>query len=201
MTTPPIAEVDLLLSSKSPRRRELLQQIGVRFKCISVDVPEQRQESEEAEAYVCRLAQSKAQAGYTAAPELKIPALGSDTIVVCDESVLEKPHDEQHAIEMLCTLAGRSHRVITAVALCDAHACETVCSITEVKFRAISEHEARRYWLSGEPADKAGAYGIQGLAAVFVESITGSYSAVVGLPLFETHQLLERFNVPVWKQN
>ncbi len=187
------------MASKSPRRRELLQQIGVRFKCIRVDVPELRKNGEPAEAYVLRLAESKANAGYNAAQDQSVPVLGSDTIVVCDGAVLEKPRDEQHAVEILTALGGRTHQVMTAVSLRSSQAHETVCNISEVSFRSIGEQEARGYWLTGEPADKAGGYGIQGLAAIFVESIKGSYSGVVGLPLFETYQLLARFNVPVWK--
>jgi len=190
---------DVLLASKSPRRRELLRQIGVRFTCISVYVPEEREPEESPRAYVERLAESKAAEGLRCSGG-SVPVLGADTIVVMDEQVLEKPRDQHDAVAMLLSLSARVHRVMTAVSLCTADRSLTRCSSTEVRFRAITSDEAERYWHTGEPLDKAGAYGIQGMAAVFVEHIAGSYSAVVGLPLFETQQLLQAFAVPVWNR-
>lgn len=186
---------DVYLASQSPRRRELLAQLGVRFEVLRVDVPEQRQVGESPEDYVLRLAHSKSRAGAALAPE---PVLGADTIVVLGADVLEKPQDEDHAVSMLTRLGGRTHTVMTAVALTQGNHNELCSCHTLVKFRSISEDEARAYWLTGEPRDKAGGYGIQGFGAVFVQEIQGSYSNVVGLPLFETAQLLNKFKVPVW---
>lgn len=182
----------LYLASASPRRRELLAQLGYAFEVIKVDVPEQRQPAEAAETYVCRLAVAKAEAGWLAGGH-SLPALGSDTIVVLEQQVLEKPVDEADAARMLRALSGREHQVMTAVAL--AVAGQTHCQLvtTNVTFRALSDEEIAAYWRTGEPADKAGAYGIQGIAGKFVSRIDGSYSAVVGLPLLETDQLLHNY--------
>lgn len=190
---------NLYLASQSPRRRELLDQIGVRYRCVSLDVPEQRLPAEAAQDYVVRLAKAKAAAGWLQVKNKSVPVLGSDTIVVCAGEVLEKPGDEQQAVNMLLRMSGSEHLVLTAVALCMGDRCQTRLSTTTVRFRAICEAEARRYWHSGEPSDKAGGYGIQGLGAIFVESIKGSYSGVMGLPLYETSQLLGEFDVPVWQ--
>jgi septum formation protein len=176
------------LASKSPRRRELLQQIGVDYEILAVDVEEQKKDDESPVEYVRRLSQGKAEAG----AEIKNnhPVLGADTIVVLNDRVLEKPQSEQDAIDMLLSLSGNTHQVMTAVTLILGQRSDTRVNITSVRFRAISEVEAQEYWKTGEPKDKAGAYGIQGKAAVFVEEIQGSYSSVVGLPLFETANLL-----------
>ncbi len=182
----------LYLASASPRRRELLAQLGYAFEVIKVDVPEERQPAEAAEEYVCRLAVAKAEAGWQAGGN-SLPALGSDTIVVLEQQVLEKPRDEADAARMLRALSGREHQVMTAVAL--AVAGQTHCQLvtTNVTFRALSDEEIAAYWRTGEPADKAGSYGIQGIAGKFVSRIDGSYSAVVGLPLLETDQLLHNY--------
>lgn len=193
-----IEPVDLILASKSPRRRELLAQIGVRHRVVAVDVPEIHQPGEAPAAYVTRLALSKARAGVDLCPG--VPVLGADTVVVLQGKVLEKPADQAAALGMLAQLSGQTHSVLTAIALCcNGRAEQRLCE-TRVTFRAISAHEAERYWLSGEPRDKAGGYGIQGFGAVFVSHLEGSYSNVVGLPLAETHQLLQHFDVPVWKE-
>jgi len=191
--------VDIYLASKSPRRRELLEQIGVRYQCVDVDVPEQRGASESPEQYVLRLAASKARAGSQKLCSSK-PVLGSDTIVVIEQQVLEKPVDEDHGVSMLLSLSGRVHRVLTAVSLCVQGECETRIQSTAVRFRCITEQEARAYWCTGEPHDKAGGYAIQGFGAVFIEHIEGSYSGVMGLPLLETAQLLQQFGVGVWNE-
>lgn len=188
---------DCYLASRSSRRRELLAQIGVDFSVLNVDVLEERQAEELGLAYVQRLAREKAQAGSVINTEK--PVMGADTIVMLDDQILEKPKSQQHAIEMLCILSNRRHHVITAVAISFAGQTESCHCITEVSFRVITETEAIRYWQTGEPQDKAGAYGIQGLGAVFVEHIQGSYSNVVGLPLYETTQLLKHFEIPIWK--
>lgn len=191
--------MDLLLASKSPRRRELLQQIGVRFDVLAVHVPELRNEYEDPEQYVQRLATQKARAGSVLRAD--VPVLGADTIVVINEQVLEKPRDKDDAVAMLQKLSDTTHQVYTAVALSHEHRHKTVLCRSDVTFRAIETAEAERYWLTGEPQDKAGGYGIQGFAAVFVANLQGSYSNVVGLPLLQTQQLLAQFDVPVWNTN
>ena len=192
--------VTLYLASQSPRRRELLTQIGVRVELVSVTVPEVRKENEQPMDYVARLSLAKARAGYAAiAPRedaLK-PVLGADTIVVIEGDILEKPRSEAEGVSMLRRLSGQKHHVMTAVSLCTAQKSQTRINVTAVYFRAISDQEIDAYWRTGEPCDKAGGYGIQGMAAVFVDRIEGSYSSVVGLPLLETAQLLSEFNLPV----
>ncbi|NHI01147.1 nucleoside triphosphate pyrophosphatase [Oceanimonas sp. MB9] len=181
--------IALYLASASPRRRELLAQLGVRFELVRPEVEERQRPDEDAAGYVQRLARDKALAGAALAPE-PLPVLGGDTIVVVDGEVLEKPQDEAHGKAMLRRLSGRSHRVMTAMALARGEHCRSVLVTTEVTFRALSEADIDRYWHTGEPVDKAGGYGIQGLGGRFVSRIHGSYSAVVGLPLVETEALL-----------
>lgn len=182
----------IYLGSGSPRRRELLALMDIPFERLIIDVEEQRQPEEAPLEYVCRLAQDKARAGVKAAPEDK-PVLGADTIVVLDRQVLEKPRDREHAAQMLRQLSGRTHQVITAVSLADRQHQLYCHVITDVTFRALSEQDIHDYIASGEPMDKAGAYGIQGKGGCFVRSIAGSYYAVMGLPLVETQELLEQF--------
>jgi septum formation protein len=182
----------LYLASASPRRRELLTQLGYPFDVLRIDVPEQRVAGEAACDYVERLAADKARAGWLACNGIR-PVLGADTIVVLDDEVLEKPRDEADARRMLSALSGRSHEVMTAVAVATANGAEVVRVTTQVTFRSLSSEEIAEYWQTGEPADKAGAYGIQGLAGKFVSRIEGSYTAVVGLPLLETDLLLQQY--------
>lgn len=184
---------DLILASASPRRAELLRQIGVRFSVQTADVPEIYRLGERPEDYVRRLSEAKARA---LAAGATLPVLGADTVVVCDGQVLEKPRDAEHAQAMLLRLANRRHQVMTGVALVDRARIEQQVVVTQVAFGPITPHQAAAYWHTGEPADKAGGYAIQGLAAVFVERIEGSFSNVVGLPLYETAQLLRAFAVP-----
>lgn len=184
--------VSLYLASGSPRRRELLTQLGLRFERLSTEVEEQKRPDEEAEAYVRRLAREKAQAGVAVAAE-DLPVLGADTIVVLNNAVLEKPADEQAAASMLTALSGQTHQVMTAVALADAHACLECLVITDVTFKTLTPDEIAAYIATGEPMDKAGAYGIQGAGGNFVRKINGSYYAVVGLPLVETAELFSNF--------
>jgi septum formation protein len=192
---------DLYLASKSPRRRELLSQIGVRYTVVDVNVPEVQAINELPLDYVQRLACAKAMAGALLFNDK--PVLGADTIVVLPQNgkfdVLEKPKNKEHAIAMLMSLSDKQHQVITAVTVCHHQRCETRVNKSIVEFRSIDERTALCYWQTGEPADKAGAYGIQGLGSVFVRQIVGSYSSVVGLPLFETSELLTRFNVDYWQ--
>ena len=178
----------LYLASASPRRRELLTQLGYPFVVLTVHVPEELAPGESAVAYVQRLAQDKALAGWHAC-DGRLPVLGSDTIVVLDDAILEKPTDEADARRMLSALSGRTHQVMTAVALAGM---QLHLVTTQVTFRSLSATEITEYWHTGEPADKAGAYGIQGIAGKFVSRIEGSYTAVVGLPLLETDLLLQQ---------
>lgn len=190
----------LYLASGSPRRRELLTQIGVPFTVVSAAIDETPLTNESAVSYVERLARGKATAGFAV---LENPAgacvLGADTAVVVDGQILGKPLDQADALAMLLALAGREHEVLTAVALTDGQRYETRCVSSRVRFRAISAEEATAYWHSGEPQDKAGGYAIQGLGAVFVAGLNGSYSAVVGLPVCETAELLGQFGIPCWQ--
>lgn len=185
----------LCLASASPRRRELLASIGVRLTVKPVAIDETPHRGERPEAYVVRLAREKALAG---ARDSVLPTLGSDTVVVCDQRILGKPADQAEAAAMLRLLSGRSHAVLTAVAVTGPTGLLETCVSTRVVMREISAAECAAYWRTGEPADKAGGYAIQGFAAIFVERIEGSHSAVVGLPLYETAQLLRRQGVPLW---
>jgi len=191
---------ELFLASASPRRRELLAQIAVPCVTQIASIDENPLPAEPAAAYVERLAREKARAGLLALGERKdAVVLGADTAVVLDGRILGKPADFAESRAMLQALSGRSHQVMTAVALVggDREAARVVSS--EVSFRPISEAEIEAYWASGEPCDKAGSYGIQGLAAVFVNRLQGSYSAVVGLPLCETAELLGEFGIACWQ--
>jgi septum formation protein len=185
----------ILLASSSPRRREILAQLGVQFSVYEHAVDEVHLPEEPPETYVQRLALEKAlsvQAQQNAQP---IPILGSDTIVVCGGQILGKPKNEKDARRMLRLLSGQQHQVYSAVAICCGDRHETVLVRTDVTFKTLSEQEIAAYWQSEEPLGKAGAYAIQGLGGMFVTSISGSYSAVVGLPIYETSQLLARFGV------
>jgi septum formation protein len=184
----------LLLASASPRRRELLLQLGVAHSVRAADLDETPQAAETARAYVQRMACSKAAAVRQIEPSL--PVLGADTAVVLDGVIYGKPTGREAALAMLAQLSGRAHEVLTAVALADAREVSFAINVSRVRFRALSDAECRDYWDSGEPADKAGAYAIQGFAAAFIESLHGSYSGVMGLPLFETANLLRAAGVP-----
>ncbi len=184
----------LYLASASPRRRELLAMLELPFELVLPRVEEQRRPDETATDYVQRLARDKALAG-AARAALPLPVLAGDTIVVVDGEVLEKPRDQADGKSMLRRLSGRSHQVMTAMALAWQGQTEGILVTTEVSFRALSDGDIDRYWASGEPTDKAGGYGIQGLGGRFVARINGSYSAVVGLPLVETEALLRRSGV------
>lgn len=188
--------VDLCLASASPRRKALLEQIGLSCLQYPVDLDESPLPEESAQAYVLRLAEDKARTGMQRSGT-ELPVLGSDTSVVYQGQILGKPRDESHCVEMLMQLSGQSHQVMTGVAVCQGDQMHSLLSITEVTFRTLSEQECRQYWRTGEPADKAGGYGIQGLAAVFVQSVSGSYSNVVGLPLFETAELLKKYDIQI----
>jgi septum formation protein len=185
------------LASASPRRSELLRQIGVPFTARPAAIAEGEVPGEAPEAYVLRLAAAKAEAVWAAVADSR-PVLGADTAVVLGSAILGKPKDAAEAAAMLERLSGRAHRVLTAVAVRHAGGLETRLSDSEVRFRATTADERLAYCETGEPFDKAGGYGIQGYAAVFVEELRGSYSGVVGLPLFETAALLARCGIPSW---
>ncbi len=189
----------LYLASGSPRRRELLTQIGVPFTGLSAQIDETPSPDEPPRAYVERLARGKAEAGLALLSDGQACVLGADTAVVLDGRILGKPVDEADALAMLMALSGREHEVLTAVAVANRQVCQALTVSSRVRFRPIQVHEAKAYWASGEPQDKAGSYAIQGLAAIFVEGLQGSYSAVVGLPLCETAELLGRFGIPCWQ--
>jgi len=181
----------IYLVSLSPRRRELLHQIGVAHESVRVEVDETPRPGEAPAEYVMRLALAKANAGLEATRDRnrRLPLLAADTAVVIDGDILGKPADEAQAVAMMRRLSGRSHKVLTGVALIDAER-DSRLSISRVSFRPVSEDEAKTYWQTGEPADKAGGYAIQGRGAVFISRLEGSFSGVMGLPLFETAELL-----------
>ncbi|SJN59581.1 Maf-like protein YhdE [Vibrio ruber DSM 16370] len=189
----PMNNRTLYLASASPRRKELLTQLGYSFNIILPEVAEEHQAHESAQAYVSRLSREKAIAGLHMVTSEDAVVLGADTIVVVDQHILEKPQCFTHARQMLSQLSGRNHQVMTAVTVTDARQTHTIVVTTDVWFKPLSDNEIERYWQSGEPCDKAGSYGIQGLGGKFVTRIEGSYFAVVGLPLFETDQLLHKF--------
>lgn len=192
--------VPIVLASRSPRRSQLLTQIGVPHEVLELDFNEERLPGEAPRDYVERLARDKAMHARRCAPGAAgRPLLAADTVVVLDTTIFFKPHDEQDCVYMLGQLSGREHEVMTAVALAHGPQTRTVVSVSRVTFRALDEAERRAYWATGEPADKAGGYAIQGLGAAFVERIEGSYSGVMGLPLYETARLLRAAGVPVWQ--
>ena len=186
----------ICLASNSPRRRELLSQIGVSHIVMAADIDESVLPGESPRTYVLRLAREKALAIRRTGQQL--PVLAADTTVVVDGRIFGKPRDRADAIYMLSELAGRAHEVLTAVALARAQDVNARLSSNTVCFRRISLEECAAYWQTGEPRDKAGGYAIQGLGAVFVESLSGSYSAVMGLPLFETGELLQAAGIRYW---
>lgn len=183
----------IVLASASPRRSELLRQIGVMHRVQPTQIDESLRPDEPPDAYVLRLAQAKAEALWRElAPEQRAPVLGADTAVAADHTIFGKPRDRSDGLHMLTQLAGRAHRVYTAVALRSRDGLESRLSVSTVTFRALPAAEREAYWESGEPRDKAGGYAIQGLAAAFITRIEGSYSGVMGLPLAETAELLSR---------
>lgn len=184
----------ILLASLSPRRRELLTQLGVSFEAVPVFVDETPMPGEPAEAYVQRVASAKSTAGLEASGGLR-PVLAADTEVVLDGKVLGKPRDLDHAISLLMRLSGRTHRVLSAVSLRQGSNHWTASSESRVSLRTLDRREIAAYWSTGEPHDKAGGYAIQGRGALFISHLEGSYSGVMGLPLFETAQLLTHVGI------
>jgi septum formation protein len=200
-----IPDRKIYLASRSPRRRELLAQIGVGFELLLLredsvrgqDVDESPLPGENPHDYVLRVSYAKAEAGWLHVRQRRLPhfpVLAADTAVVLKDRIMGKPASRDEAIEMLLALSGNKHEVLTAVAVANAEKIEQKLSATTVQFGKLTEHAVRRYAMTGEPLDKAGAYAIQGRAAVFVRAISGSYSGIMGLPLFETAELLTRFD-------
>ena len=189
----------LILASSSPRRRALLEALGLDVRVFPADIDERQWPDETPIDHVQRLALSKANAVWHR-PDLQapqLPVLAADTIVVIDGVVLGKPTDRADALAMLARLSGRAHRVLTALCIVSASGVDSVLSTTEVHFRAISESEAEAYWDTGEPRDKAGAYGIQGIGGIFAARIEGSFTGVMGLPIAETALMLGRAGIHV----
>lgn len=191
--------MELVLASASPRRKELLNQIGVQFSVKATDICEAVRPGETAKVYVKRLAIEKARAAFSDC-SLGTAVLGADTTVVLDGNIIGKPQNKADAIDILMDLSGKTHQVITSVAIVSDEQTLSVVVETNVTFRTLSMEECDTYWNTGEPLDKAGSYGIQGFGAVFVDRIEGSYSAVVGLPLAETAELLQVIGVSIWQQ-
>lgn len=187
----------LHLASQSPRRKQLLEQLGVAFELLRVDVPEIRRPGERAEDYVDRVAREKALAGLAVVRDRdqRAVVLGADTEVLLDDRVFGKPRDPESAKAMLRELSGRTHQVVSTVWCVDASKQQRATSVSEVRFAGLGGAEIAAYVATGEPFGKAGAYAIQGRAAVFIEHLSGSYSGVMGLPLHETARLLRGFGV------
>ena len=186
------------LASVSPRRRELLEQIGVPHIVVGADIDETALAGEAPRDYVLRMARQKALTVRERGERL--PVLAADTTVVLDDVIYGKPRDREDGLAMLGRLSGRTHEVLTAVAVADPSGVELRLSRSTVRFRTLSSQECAAYWETGEPHDKAGGYAVQGAAAVFIESLSGSYSGVMGLPLFETAELLRAAGVPYWER-
>lgn len=182
----------LFLASNSPRRGELLSQIGISYQRIIATIDEIKQPHETNQQYVRRLALEKAIAGWEMNQQEGL-VLGADTVVVCDQVLMEKPKNKQHAKEMMMMLSNTTHQVLTAIALVSKQQQQVKLVVTDVTFKELTEQQISDYWETGEPLDKAGGYGIQGIAGQFVSHISGSYSAVVGLPLYETAELIKSF--------
>lgn len=202
-----LLESRIYLASRSPRRRELLHQIHVQFDVLlfrggerqDLEVCEDVIAGEDAETYVQRVALAKARSGIERVVWRRIvprPVLAADTTLEVDGDIIGKPESPAHAEEILARLSGRSHRVLTAVAMADLTRLEHHLNVSEVRFRALAAEEIHKYVAAGESLDKAGAYGIQGRAGMFIEEIRGSYTGIMGLPLFETSELLRRFGYP-----
>ncbi|MCW8963132.1 MAG: Maf-like protein [Gammaproteobacteria bacterium] len=189
MTSP----LSIVLASGSPRRHELLLQLGITHKVLPVDVEEVCQSSESADECVQRLALEKARTAFLLKPRALV--IGSDTMVIINGKILGKPRDRADGLQMLECLSGREHEVLTAVALVGAGRELSGVQRSKVRFRQLSYAEIEAYWETGEPHDKAGSYAIQGRAAQFIESLEGSFSGVMGLPLYETAQLLREFGI------
>ena len=191
--------VDLILASASPRRAELLDQINVSYRSQAVDIDESCLANESAETLVQRLAKEKAEAIVFANGEAQIPVLGSDTLGLLKGQLLVKPKDYNHAHQMLSKMSGNTHEILSAVAILHQGKTTIRLNRNRVFFRPINDAEIKAYWDTGEPQDKAGAYAVQGLGATFIKRIEGSYSGIMGLPLFETCELLSKVGINILK--
>ncbi len=198
----------IFLASKSPRRRELLRQVGVEFELLMLrsegprgpDVTEEVLPGEPALEYVARVANEKAAFAWNAVQSRRLalrPVLAADTTVTIDGQILGKPATVEEAVDMLSRLSGRTHQVLTSVAVHHTHMAEQVTQVSQVRFATLSPASIQAYCATTEPYDKAGGYGIQGLASLFIEHIEGSHSGIMGLPLFETAQLLRKAGLPL----
>jgi septum formation protein len=198
----------IYLASKSPRRRELLRQIGVEFELLmlrndparGIDVPEDAYDNEDPRDYVARVANEKAAFAWNVVQQRRMalrPVLAADTTVTIDGEILGKPAGQDEAIAMLERLSGRTHQVLTSIAVHHTHLAEQVTQVSDVRFAKLSLASIKAYCATTEPYDKAGGYGIQGLAALFVEHIEGSHSGIMGLPLYETANLLRKAGIPL----
>lgn len=183
----------IYLASQSPRRSELLQQIGISFQKLPVEIDESPAPAESARDYVVRMASEKAHQAY--AETGKGPVLAADTTVVCNNRIFGKPRNQDHFQEMMRLLSQNTHQVMTAVTVVDGKQAWSAFSCSDVTFRAITQQEILHYWQTGEPHDKAGGYAIQGHGAIFIQEIRGSYSGIMGLPIYETAELLSYFGV------
>lgn len=188
----------LILASQSPRRAELLTQMGLPFDVLVTDLDERRKPGERPERYVDRLARGKCEAGVAMSVDAPLAVIGADTIVVLDNEILGKPRSLSDSKTMLSKLSGRTHQVLTGVAVSDGSHLESVVVSSSVTFKDLTDRELAAYLATGEGRDKAGSYGIQGIGGVLVEHIEGSFSAVMGLPVFETEKLLERIQLDTW---
>jgi septum formation protein len=191
-------DVQLILASASPRRAALVAELGLKFRIVAATIDEANRTGESVAALVQRLAVEKARVA-AARGYRSLPVLGADTLVVCDGVTLGKPADREEGLAMLARLSGTSHDVLTAVAVVQHERAEVVLTQSRVYFRHIDKQEAERYWATGEPRDKAGGYGIQGIGGIFARRIEGSFSGIAGLPLAETEALLQTFGVNTWQ--
>ena len=199
----------IYLASQSPRRRALIEQLGIHYQTLHVEVDESPRSGEAPADFVTRLAKEKACAGWQMVAEQSIPVVGADTCIVLDQEIIGKPKNREQGIGLLSRYSGRAHQVITGVAMVgpdagkyDADVVQHVrVNTSTVTFRTITDDECERYWQTGEPVGKAGGYAIQGKAAVFIEKLEGSYSGVMGLPLFEFAELISMFGIQIFGKN
>ena len=193
----------IYLASRSPRRRQLLKQVGISFEMRPVNIDEMMEKGETPADYVCRMARAKAEQGWLSLMQRKLPLrplLAADTVVVLRGKIIGKPDSLAHGRKMLSTLSGQTHKVLTAVAVVTKDKIQESLSTTTIRFRDISQSEITNYLNGTESHDRAGCYAMQGRAAVFIIKISGSYSGALGLPIFETAQLLEKFNIEILRQ-
>ena len=187
----------IILASSSPRRENILRDIGIRFIKCPADIDESVLPGEKPDKYVRRMAEAKAKK--IANKKKHKPVLGADTIVLIDGRILGKPKNREQALQYITLLSNRTHSVLTSVALVSRERCKSIVARAEVTFRKISKREAILYWKTGEPKDKAGGYGIQGVGGIFIDRIEGGHGTVIGLPVLETEKLLRLFNVETWR--